>query len=531
MAESAILIIDDDRSIARLCQRLLERASYKVFVSTDPYEAIKLMGLHKLDLLLSDIHMPVMDGFELITRAKELQPDMAVLVMTGFGTVDTAIQALHRGVDGLILKPFENTADLVTAVQRVLTASRERKDAARAYALRPLFDVSETLLSENDPKVLELLIMNAIQDLYQSKCSGVFSHEGQDYHLIMARGVDDKSEKDEWRTISTYITECEAPTLINSSGPGRPDYQAVVRGLGWSSVLVAPVIHERIRFVFFTTREEGNAGFSESDLELFTILVRQATVAVENSRLYTDLRNSLQQIEESQHALAQAEKMAAVGRLMASLAHEINNPLQAVRNCLHLANRPDVNEKQRASYLAMTDGELDRLVKTVQHMLDFYRPGKREKEFVDMSTAVERVLHLLKAQMSQQNIACEVSISPDCPQLYVVRDQIQQVFFNLILNSMDALENISQAKLIWIEVKSDDSNINICVEDSGMGISEEMRGKLFEPFNSTKLNGTGLGLAVSYGVVESNGGKLKLGLSHHGCGACFEIQFPIEKRT
>ena len=127
MSESSVLIVDDDRGIVRLCQRLLERASFKVYASTDPNEAIHLMDLYKMDLLLSDIRMPVMDGFELISRAKQVQPDIAVLVMTGFGTVETAIQALHKGVDGLILKPFENTADLVSAVERVLTASRERK--------------------------------------------------------------------------------------------------------------------------------------------------------------------------------------------------------------------------------------------------------------------------------------------------------------------------------------------------------------------------------------------------------------------
>jgi signal transduction histidine kinase/FixJ family two-component response regulator len=530
MSEASVLIVDDDRSILRLCQRLLERASFKVYASTDPNEAIHLMDLYKMDLLLSDIRMPVMDGFELISRAKQVQPDIAVLVMTGFGTVETAIQALHKGVDGLILKPFENTTELVSAVERVLTASRERKDAARAHALRPLFDVSETLLSENDPQVLETLIMNAMQEIYQSNCFGVFSHTGEDYQLMMARGVESKCETADWCTLSDFMTRSEDPAWVSVSGLGNADIQAILRGLSWSSLMVVPVIHEPVRFVFFTTRDEGSAAFSESDLEMFTILARQATVALENSRLYTDLRSSLRRVEESQFALVQAEKMAAVGRLMASLAHEINNPLQAVRNCLHLANRPDVSDAQRSSYLAMTDSELDRLVKTVRHMLDFYRPGKREKEFVDLATALDKVLHLLKAQLDHQNIECFVTIPTDCPQIFAVRDQIQQIFFNLLLNSMDAMEFMVQSKFLWIDVMSDNDNVCIRMEDSGPGISQEMQGKLFEPFNSTKKNGTGLGLAVSYGVVEAHGGQLRLAPSHHGSGACFEILFPLEKR-
>ena len=529
MAEASVLIVDDDRSIVRLCQRLLERASYKVFASTDPLEAIKIMEARKLDLLLSDIRMPVMDGFELIERAKQLQPDIAVLVMTGYGTVDTAIQALYKGVDGLILKPFENTADLVRAAQRVLATIRERQDAARAQALRPLFDVSETLLSETNPQVLESLILSAMHDLYQSRVAGVFQMVGEEPRMVIVQGLPADCRQPEWFSLCKFINSFDVPVLVNASGPGDADIQNSLQKMGWGGLLVAPVVRNHIRFTFFTTREINGGAFNETDLDLFLIFARQSVVAMENARLYTDLRTSLQRIEDSQRALVQAEKMAAVGRLMASLAHEINNPLQAVRNCLHLANRSDVDETQRASYLAMTDSELDRLVKTVRHMLDFYRPGQREKEIVSLDSAVERVLHLLRSQMDHQGIQCEVMIPPDLPAVYAVRDQIQQVFFNLILNSMDALEDMSSGKSIWVEAKMDEDQICIFIEDSGPGVPEPMREKLFEPFISTKKNGTGLGLAVSYGIVEAHGGQLKLVQPRHCEGACFEIQFPFQK--
>jgi len=529
MAESSVLIVDDDRSIVRLCERVLERASFKTYATTDPYEAIKLMEVYKLDLLLSDIRMPVMDGFELISRAKKYHPHIAVLVMTGFGTIDTAIQALSRGVDGLILKPFSSTSDLVDAARRVLTTSREKLDAARLQALRPLFDVSEKIFSETNPQTLQVLIMNAVQDLYQSKCAGVFARQNGDFTLVMQRGVQEKEQTSAWHTLKNYMTGLSDPVLINASGPGDSDLQHLVRTMECASVLIVPVISERQRLVFFTTRDASKTGFSEPDLELFTILARQSAVALENSRLYTDLLNSLKQVEESQHALVQAEKMAAVGRLMASLAHEINNPLQAVRNCLHLASRADLEAGQRAHYLSMTDSELDRLVTTVRHMLDFYRPGKRDREYIELRTAVERVLHLLKTQLIHQGITCHLNIPEDCPPLFAVRDQIQQVFFNLVLNSMDAMESMTQNKAIWVDVAIDEKTLSIFVEDSGPGIPPEMQGNLFEPFSSSKPNGTGLGLAVSYGVIEAHGGILDQAQPRHGSGACFTIQLPIEK--
>jgi len=125
MMEATILIVDDDRTIIRLCQRLLERASYRVFTVMDPFDALKILERQKVDLLLSDIRMPIMDGFELISQAKQYQPELPVLVMTGYGSIDYAIQALHRGVDGLILKPFENSAELLQAVQRAGMAVHE----------------------------------------------------------------------------------------------------------------------------------------------------------------------------------------------------------------------------------------------------------------------------------------------------------------------------------------------------------------------------------------------------------------------
>ena len=175
---------------------------------------------------------------------------------------------------------------------------------------------------------------------------------------------------------------------------------------------------------------------------------------MENARLYTDLKEYVRKVEESQRALIQAEKMAAVGRLMSSLAHEINNPLQSVRNCVHLAMRDDVNEEQRSSYLNMTESELERLVNTVRHMLDFYRPGAAVKESVGLNGIIERVVQLLTPQLKDSNVQIEVNIEKAIHQVYGVKDQLQQVIFNLLLNRMDAVENQPE-KRIWVELSQD----------------------------------------------------------------------------
>lgn len=138
----SILILDDEPGIILLCQRLLERSGFQVFSSTNPVEALQILEEKNTDLLLVDIRMPVMDGFQVIDRARQLHPDLAVVVMTGYGTVETAIEALRRGADGLILKPFEGN-DLVQSVQRAREQSQYKQDQIRLQALRPLFDITE----------------------------------------------------------------------------------------------------------------------------------------------------------------------------------------------------------------------------------------------------------------------------------------------------------------------------------------------------------------------------------------------------
>src|SRR5512138_2455850 len=159
METISVLVVDDEAGIAALCKRILSRAGYNVTSLTDPRAAIEHLQQLHVDLLLVDIRMPEVDGFDVISRAQMVQPDVATLVMTGFGTVETAIRALRQGVDGLLLKPFNKSEELLQAVQQALADNQRKRDTARVRALRPLFNVTETLFAEtNRDKLLELIV-------------------------------------------------------------------------------------------------------------------------------------------------------------------------------------------------------------------------------------------------------------------------------------------------------------------------------------------------------------------------------------
>jgi signal transduction histidine kinase/CheY-like chemotaxis protein len=536
MAEETILIVDDDKTTVTLCQRILERASYHVLTAMDPLLALQTMRKVHLDLLLSDIRMPVMDGFELIRQAQEIQPGLPVLVMTGYGSIENAIQALHRGVDGLIVKPFANTSVLAQTVQQVIEESRQKRDAARLQVLRPLFDVTEHLLGETSPETLEKLILSKVKELFHSSYSGI---SRQNYQANVLKGIQvirDSELLEGRESLEQFLrtsSETNSPVLLSVGALDGGEGKQILSDLGLESLIAAPV-QRNSWYTFYACREASTKPFTEADLEMFVILARQAAVALENAQLYTELKENVRRVEESQRALIQAEKMAAVGRLVASMAHEINNPLQAVRNCLHLAARKGVHSDQRFRYLEMMDIELDRLVQTVKQMLDFYRPGSSEKELVSINTIVNQVLELLKPQFRDQNIQIRQRQVGQPGTVNVVPGQIQQVIFNLLINAMEAIEEASRetgnsggSKEIWIDIFNENDVVRLLIEDSGLGINDILREQIFEPFNSTKQNGTGLGLSVSYSIMERHEGRLALIPSRYGAGACFEIKLPL----
>jgi len=477
-----------------------------------------------VDLLLVDIRMPEIDGFGVVSFAKEQQPDLAALVMTGFGTVETAIKALRKGVDGLILKPFEKGDELVAAARQALADNQRKRDAAHMQALRPLFDVTEAFLAETRPERLPELIVDAVCKHLRCKNAAYYRYEAEGLTLLSKRGqAFPESDAEDVDKAVTLIQKEDIPVALNENGTSHPVLQKELTRLGLSSALLVPGSHSEINALIYAGRSADEPAFREIDLDTLLILARQAATAIENAYLYAELRDYVQQVEDSQKALVQAEKMAAAGRLTASIAHEINNPLQAVRNCLHLAGRDDLTEEKQDEYLALAEAELERLTTTVQRMLDFYRPGKVKPKKVNLPEVFDHVLGLMATQLQKREIIVKRTLPKSLPPVLAVSAQLQQVFLNLILNAYDAM---SGGGLLEISARKRKENVEITFQDNGTGISDEDQRNIFEPFISTKDGGTGLGLTVSYNIIAALGGELAF-ISNGQAGACFQVTLPI----
>jgi signal transduction histidine kinase/CheY-like chemotaxis protein len=522
MESPLIYVVDDEPGIAMLCERVLLRAGYRAFTENNPRKAVAYIEDHPIDLLLVDIRMPEVDGFEVIQHAQRWQPDAAILIMTGHGTVDTAIRALRQGVDGLILKPFKQGAELVDAVKLAFADNQKKRDAARTQALRPLFAVTEAMLSEIRRAPLLDLIIKAI--IVQVNCPQAACYQrGKDageFTRLAAKGA---PESQPLLDLISRADASDSPMLINAAGPGDPALKALLADLELGAAILAPVHHPSFGAVFYAARGINEPAFRESDLEMFQILARQAATALENSRLYAEQLEYVRKIEASQKALIQAEKMATAGRLSASIAHEINNPLQSVQNCLHLAGRDDLPEGKRKEYFDLARTELERLMITARRMLDFYRPSASLQSEVSVAEMLAYALSLMSKQLAEAKVNVIEDIREDLPPITAVGSQIQQVFINLILNATDAMS--PNGGDLRITARKRDDGVELLFQDGGTGVSSDEQANIFEPFFSTKDGGTGLGLTVSYNIITAHGGSLEL-LADRAPGACFRILLP-----
>ncbi|MBC7249011.1 MAG: response regulator [Anaerolineae bacterium] len=231
------------------------------------------------------------------------------------------------------------------------------------------------------------------------------------------------------------------------------------------------------------------------------------------------------ELERSQAQLIQVEKLAAMGRLAASIAHELNNPLQAIQNCLHLVLRRSLPEDKKRQYLEMAQEEVERLIGIVQGMLEFYRPSKGQRASVQVNTIVENVLALAAKQLQHGHVTVHQRLRPDLPALQAVSDQLKQVFLNIVINAVEAMPEGGDLYIVT-DLTPDGRWVTISFTDTGVGLSPEEQANIFEPFYTTKSKGTGLGLSVSYGIIERHGGNIEV-QSKLGQGSRFIVKLPV----
>jgi signal transduction histidine kinase len=228
-----------------------------------------------------------------------------------------------------------------------------------------------------------------------------------------------------------------------------------------------------------------------------------------------------------QQRIARAERLAALGRLAATLAHEINNPLQAIQSHLELALDFPLSEGEQRRFLEVVRQEVARLSRVTQTVLHAARPSGTAREVVRVEDLVERVLGLIRLRAERKGIEVHVAIRDDLPALLVVPDEMVQVLLNLLTNAVDAAP---EGGWLRIEGGRADGLVELRVVNSGPTIPPEHIARLFDPFFTTKPNGLGLGLPFSRQVVERYGGTIRVENLRDGEGVAFTVRLPAMSR-
>jgi len=297
------------------------------------------------------------------------------------------------------------------------------------------------------------------------------------------------------------------------------------------AMLCVPLmVKGRLIAIFGLDNKMSGDMFSAEDFELLSTVANQAAIAIENAMLYEEMR-------EMEKSLHRADKLAAIGTLASSIAHEIRNPLVSIKTFTQLALRKFNNRDFLDKFKAIVPEEMERLENILNQLLNFGRPSEPEFHSINVEEVIDTILSLMNTELSQSNIQVIKLYGNDVPQIMADGEQLKQVFMNLVLNAIHAMPEGGSLKVITalgqeLAGRNISDYISIELQDTGGGIPEKNLDNLFSPFFTTKERGTGLGLSISRRIIEEHNGRINV-KSELGKGTTFTIKLPVDskKRT
>ncbi len=246
--------------------------------------------------------------------------------------------------------------------------------------------------------------------------------------------------------------------------------------------------------------------------------------------IFVDLKERLameRKLRETQEKLLQSEKLAAMGRLTSQIAHELNNPLYGIMNTLELLKTEISPQSKRRKILDMALSETVRLTELLRKMLRFSKPDEEKKQATNVNIILDEILLLFGKQLQENSIRISTNFADNLEKVYASRNQLRQVFLNMIANARDAMPDEGT---LTIKTFAKRDTVYIEITDTGIGIKEDNINKIFDDFFTTKnsVKDVGLGLSVCYEFVKEHGGNIRVS-SEWGSGTTFTISLPIYK--
>jgi two-component system sensor histidine kinase HydH len=339
---------------------------------------------------------------------------------------------------------------------------------------------------------------------------------GPRVEIALARPLLDRLRKDEAIVLENLERElAEARELGEARGAEL--LAEIITGLEGmhASVCVGLIGVEETYGLLCLRDDRLRDAYSPEEVQLLRGLGAQASIALENSRLYQRLK--------------QRDRLAALGEMAAGLAHEIRNPLGAIKASAQFIAEPTAESEPQAEFLGIIVEEVDRLNRVVSSFLDYARPGAGDPSPTDLNAVIHRTLQLLANDL--EGLEPELELGDGLPRVRIDAERLRQVLINLAQNAAQAMQGNGRITLrtherSYKEVGGEPRRwVELCVSDTGPGIPKKVLANLFVPFVTTKNRGTGLGLAISQRIVNAAGGHIEV-RSHEGIGTTFVVRLP-----
>jgi PAS domain S-box-containing protein len=452
-------------------------------------------------------------------------------------------------------KDQENVATLRWNI-RDITKRKQAEETIRQNALRNavLSEVSQSLASSSlDEKAILDIVAEATARLVGDGCiitllsddgkvlQPVAWHHKEPKALPLMSSLSGTTYNLSIVGHSGSVFQASTSLLIKDLPPAEalesipPSFREYVDSMGMTSVLIVPIkIGDKTIGTLGIIRNRDGQPYTESDQSLLETLSYRTGQSIYNARLYRELQAALRKELETHDQLVQTEKLAAVGRLLGSITHEINNPLQTIKNCLYLSQVDSPPGTPVYDALAIATTETNRLSNLVAQLREIYRPPTLGlSKLVSLPTVVNEVQVLLASYLQEKHIQWQVT--PPQADLFSklevegVPDQLKQVFLNICLNAIDAMESEGGSLMIDFKVNTQADQAGVCFHDTGPGLPAEVKAKLFEPFTTTKEKGLGLGLVICYDIIQKHNGHIEVE-SEPDNGAVFTVWLPIKRQ-
>jgi PAS domain S-box-containing protein len=392
----------------------------------------------------------------------------------------------------------------------LLTATAKRDEKGTTIGYEGLnIDITERKKMERELKEANDFLMNLIE----SSVDGIIVTDMKGDILIFNKGAEDLLgykaeevvEKMNIRSIYQPGVAKEVMDKLRS-----PDFGGV------GKLTSFPILHRR---------KDGE--LIEGDLSA-SIIYDEGGHQIASVGIFKDLRERLgieRELQKMQEALLQSEKLAAMGRLTSQIAHELNNPIYGIMNTLELLKTEIPPESKRRRILELSLSEIQRLSEMLRNMLSFSKPEEEKRRPVKIDELIEGILLVLEKQMKESNIQVQASFDPDTPEIMASTNQMRQVMLNILKNAKEAMP---KGGTLFVRTSKKDHRVLIHIQDTGIGIPEEIKDKIFDAFFTTKqkVKGVGLGLSVCYGIIKDHGGEIKVE-SEPEKGTTFTISLPM----